>query len=80
VLPEMAVTLDRLGRREEAIETLRRAIEADRTNARAHALLATYLEEAGDLDAAREEWRLAEKWAQSLAQRTEAEEHLRALD
>jgi len=79
VLTEIAVTLNRLGRRQEAIETVRTCIARDRTNARAHALLAGYLEAEGDLEGARKEWELAREWAQSDRQRLEAEEHLDAL-
>ena len=59
------MTLDRLGRREEAIQAVRESIQKDMTNARAHALLAGYLEESGDLAAASKEWELANKWGVS---------------
>jgi len=79
VLPEMAIALDHIGRRDEAIGAVRTALEKDKTNGRAHALLARYLEEAGRRDEARQEWKLAREWAADGAARAEADEHLEAL-
>lgn len=79
VLIEMSVALDRLGRREEAVTSVRNAIEQNGTNARAHAILAGFLEEAGDLDGARREWNLAKDWAAGDPIRKMAEERLEAL-
>jgi Flp pilus assembly protein TadD/4-amino-4-deoxy-L-arabinose transferase-like glycosyltransferase len=80
VLTEMAVTLDRLGRRQEAIEAATESVARDGTNARAHALLAGYLEEEGDREGARREWELVKKWATDVATRQDAEDHLAALE
>jgi len=79
VLTEVAITLNMLGRRGEAIDTLRESIASDRTNARAHAILGGYLEAEGDLDGALEAWEQARQWARSEREKREAEEHLEAL-
>lgn len=80
VLTEIAITLDRLGRWEEAVDAVRQALEKNHTNARAHALLAGFLEQAGDLEGARREWALARDWAADNAERVRAEDRLKALE
>ena len=79
-LTEIAVTMDQMGRRQEAIDHVRRAIAKDKTSSRAHSILAGYLEEEGDLEGARREWRLAKEWAVSQSQRLYADERLKALE